>query len=195
MWRIAYTVCKKTIHLVRRNILLKKYGASIYVQPLPPWQLCSLPLLQRQPKQQQPIRLQAEMQPGLLVPKRIKFPFMQFQLFNLLPSPLIGIFLVLYQFNHSVSTVRVTPTAMFLRHYWNGHYTQELYLGNLLPLLPYPPSRKNHSWSCSASQSLYVFSSTNSTPLHYMSLLSFQDSFAFVSKGRLPLLNLFTSLF
>lgn len=38
-----------------------------------------------------------KVQPGPVVLKRIKSPSVQFQLLNLLPSPFIGIFLVLYQ--------------------------------------------------------------------------------------------------
>lgn len=56
------------------------------------------------------------MQPGLLLLKRIKFPVVQFQLFNLLPSPFTGIFLVLYRVQWLSLYCQTDATAVMYLH-------------------------------------------------------------------------------
>lgn len=120
--------------------------AAICVQPLLPPFL----LLKCQAKITAAVlAVDRQMQPGLLMLKRIKFLFVQFQLHNLLPSPVIGISLFLYQVQSLILCCQTgAPTATYTHFSQSCLSSEELYRGNPLLVPPHPAGSTSPALVC-----------------------------------------------
>lgn len=102
-----HTLCLKGSSILSETEIfcIGSTESVICVQPLPPWQLYSL-CCSAGTDNGSPFSCRWIVASRTSSAKEDKIPFVQFWLFDLVPSPFIGITLLCTKFSHSVSTVR-----------------------------------------------------------------------------------------